>query len=105
MTRDAIGPGGTSRRAFLGLGALGALAAASGCSGSGSGSAPAARAASSAPARDGRSPRTRCPAIRAGRSASLGAANAIMGYTGAASVLTGQSFPLFVSTTVSGASG
>ena len=32
----------------------------------------------------------------------LGAANAIMGYAGAASVLTGQSFPLFVSTTASG---
>ena len=32
----------------------------------------------------------------------LGAANAIMGYTGAASVLTGQSFPLFVSTTARG---
>jgi hypothetical protein len=32
----------------------------------------------------------------------LGAANAIMGYAGAASVLTGQSFPLFVSTTARG---
>ena len=32
----------------------------------------------------------------------LGAANAIMGYAGAASVLTGQPFPLFVSTTSSG---
>jgi hypothetical protein len=32
----------------------------------------------------------------------LGAANAITGYAGAASVLTGQSFPLFVSTTSSG---
>ena len=32
----------------------------------------------------------------------LGAANAIMGYAGAASVLTGQSFPLFVSTTSAG---
>jgi hypothetical protein len=32
----------------------------------------------------------------------LGAADAIAGYTGAASVLTGESFPLFVSTTSSG---
>ena len=32
----------------------------------------------------------------------LGAANAIMGYAGAASVLTGESFPLFVSTTSPG---
>jgi hypothetical protein len=32
----------------------------------------------------------------------LGAADAIMGYAGTASVLTGQSFPLFVSTTSSG---
>ena len=35
----------------------------------------------------------------------LGAANAIMGYAGAASVLTGQSFPLFVSTTSLGLPG
>ncbi len=101
MTGDAIGPAETSRRAFLGLGAFGALAAAASCSASGSGSAPAARAASSAPRRRAVAENS-LPGDPRWEIRHLGPADAIMGYTGAASVLTGQSFPLFVSTTSSG---
>ena len=97
MTRDGSGPGGTSRRAILGLGAVGALAAASGCSAS-SGS-PAASRGTTAPA--GARSRAVAENSRPGDPhwaiRHLGAADAIMGYAGAASVLTGQSFPLFVS--------
>jgi hypothetical protein len=102
MTRDGSSPqGGTSRRAFLGLGAAGALAAASGCSTNNS----VPPAASATPrASTGRrlvSENSR-PGDPHWEIRHLGAANAIMGYAGAASVLTGQSFPLFVSTSSSG---
>ena len=100
MTRDGSGPGGTSRRAFLGLGALGLAAAASGCS-----SELRARRRRRDPASRSRPPavsENSLPGDPHWEIRHLGAANAIMGYTGAASVLTGQSFPLFVSTTSSG---
>jgi hypothetical protein len=104
MTRDGSDPGGTSRRAFLGLGALGAVAAVSGCAGDSE--PPAARATSRttvrAPARRRAVAENSLPGDPHWEIRQLGAWNAIMGYAGAASVLTGQSFPLFVSTTSSG---
>jgi len=105
MTRDGSGPGETSRRAFLGLGALGAVAAAAGCSSAYSradSQPPAARATVRAPARRRAVAENSLPGDPHWEIRHLGAANAIMGYAGAASVLTGQSFPLFVSTTSSG---
>ena len=101
MTRDGSGPGGTSRRAFLGLGAAGALAVASGCSSGGSGSAAGGATPRASTGRRVVSENS-LPGDRHWGIRHLGAANAIMGYAGAASVLTGQSFPLFVSTTSSG---
>jgi len=101
MTRDGSSPsGGTSRRAFLGFGALGAVAAASGCAGNSA--PPAARATARAPARRRAVAENSLPGDPHWEIRHLGAANAIMGYAGAASVLTGESFPLFVSTTSSG---
>ena len=101
MTRDGSGPGGTSRRAFLGLGAAGALAVASGCSSGGSGSAASGGTPRASTGRRVVSENSR-PGDPHWEIRHLGAANAIVGYAGAASVLTGQSFPLFVSTTSSG---
>ena len=103
MTRDGSSPAdGASRRAFLGLGAFGIAAAAAGCSSSGDSGSAANRATPRAST--GR--RVVSENSRAGdphwEIRHLGAANAIMGYAGAASVLTGHSFPLFVSTTSSG---
>jgi hypothetical protein len=94
----------TSRRAFLGLGALGVAGAAAACGG------PATQADSPAGSA-GASRRTAgCrkvaensrPGARHWEIRHLGPADAIAGYAGAASVLTGESFPLFVSTTSSG---
>ena len=102
MTRDISPQGGASRRAFLGLGAFGIAAAAAGCT-TGGDSTPAA---SGATPRASSRPRLLSENSRPGdphwEIRHLGAANAIMGYAGAASVVTGQSFPLFVSTTASG---
>jgi hypothetical protein len=100
MTRDGSGPGGTSRRAFLGLGALGAAAAASGCAGNSQ--PPAIHPTVRAPARRRAVAENSLPGDPHWEIRHLGAADAIVGYAGAASVLTGQSFPLFVSTTSSG---
>jgi hypothetical protein len=102
MTRDGGGPAGeTSRRAFLGLGAFGIAAAAAGCT-----SAESTSAAVSATPRASKGRHVVSENSRPGdphwQIRHLGAANAIMGYAGAASVLTGQSFPLFVSTTSPG---
>jgi hypothetical protein len=103
MTRDGSSPqGGASRRAFLGLGAFGAVAAAAaGCS-----SADAGPAATSATPRVSTGRRlvaeNSLPGDPHWEIRHLGASDAIMGYAGQASVLTGQSFPLFVSTTSSG---
>ena len=102
MTRDGSSPqGGASRRAFLGLGAIGAVAAASGCS-TASSAPPAAGAAPRASTGRRKVAENSLPGDRHWEIRHLGAADAIMGYAGAASVLTGQSFPLFVSTTSSG---
>ena len=102
MTRDISPQGGASRRAFLGLGALGIAAAAAGCTTGGDSTS----AASGATPRASSRPRLLSENSRPGdphwEIRHLGAANAIMGYAGAASVVTGQSFPLFVSTTASG---
>ena len=100
MTRDGSDPGGTSRRAFLGLGALGAVAAVSGCAGHAG--PPAAHTTARAPARRRAVAENSLPGDPHWEIRHLGAANAIMGYAGAASVLTGQSFPLFVSAISSG---
>jgi hypothetical protein len=102
MTRDGSGPAGkTTRRAFLGLGAVGIAAAAAGCT-----SAESTSAAIGATPRASTGHRVVSENSRPGdphwQIRHLGAANAIMGYAGAASVLTGQSFPLFVSTTAAG---
>jgi len=102
MTRDTGPQGGASRRAFLGLGAFGIAATAAGCTTGGdstsavSGATPRASSRSRLVSENSR-PGDPHWAIR-----HLGAANAIMGYAGAASVVTGQSFPLFVSTTAPG---
>jgi hypothetical protein len=101
MTRDASGPRGTSRRAFLGLGAAGALAAASGCSIS-SGPAATVSATPRASAVRRAVAENSLPGDPRWEIRHLGAADAIMGYAGAASVLTGQPFRLFVSTTSPG---
>ena len=101
MTRDGSGPGGTSRRAFLGLGAAGALAVASGCSSGGSGSAAGGATPRASTGRRVVSENS-LPGDRHWEIRHLGAADAIMGYAGAAGVLPGQTFPLFVTTTSSG---
>jgi len=102
MTRDGSSPaGGASRRAFLGLGAFGIAAAAAGCSGSGSESAASGPTPRASAGRRVVSENS-LPGDRHWEIRHLGAADAIMGYAGAASVLTGQPFPLFVSTTSSG---
>jgi hypothetical protein len=109
MTRDGGAPqgsppdGGTSRRAFLGLGALGVTGAAlAGCSTSSG--PPAGGATSAARASTGRRavPENSLPGDPHWEIRHLGPARAIEGYTGAASVLTGEPFQLFVSTTSSG---
>src|SRR6202167_752804 len=102
MTRDDSGPAGEiSRRAVLGLGASGIAAAAAVCA-----SAESTSAAVGATPRPSKGRRLVSENSRPGdphwQIRHLGAANAIMGYAGAASVLTGQSFPLFVSTTSPG---
>jgi hypothetical protein len=90
----------TSRRAFLGLGALGAAGAVASCGEPATQNHPPAAPRRSAGRRkvaENSLPGDRHWAIR-----HLGSADAITGYAGAASVLTGESFPLFVSTTSSG---
>ena len=102
MTRDISPQGGASRRAFLGLGAFGIAATAAGCTTGGDSTS----AASGASPRASSRPRLLSENSRPGdphwEIRHLGAANAIMGYAGTASVVTGQPFPLFVSTTASG---
>jgi hypothetical protein len=102
MTRDSSPQGGASRRVFLGLGAFGIAGAAAGCTSSGdSGSAAIGAAPRASTIRRVVSENSR-PGDPRWEIRHLGAANAIMGYAGAASVVTGQPFPLFVSTTASG---
>jgi hypothetical protein len=111
MTRDGSGPrgfapkdgapqsGGTSRRAFLGLAGT-ALAGASACSSDVS--QPAVRTTAKSSAHRRVVAENSLPGDPNWEIRHLGASDAIMGYTGKASVLTGESFPLFVSTTSSG---
>ena len=105
MTQDAR----ASRRAFLGLGALGIT----GILGSAAVAARLWRSAGPAGHASDPSTTTRVTRRRAVSENSLvgdpdweirhlGSPHAIEGYAGAASVLTGESFPLFVSTTSSG---
>ena len=112
MTRDGgeargLAPDrGTSRRAFLGLGALGvagaAVGAAAGCS-SNSGPPAAGATPSSRTAAGRRSvPENSLPGDKHWEIRHLGSARAIEGYASAASVLAGEPFQLFVSTTSSG---
>src|SRR5260370_23677670 len=93
MTRDISPQGGASRRAFLGLGAFGIAAAAAGCTASGD----SPSAASGATPRASSRPRLLSENSRPGdprwEIRHLGAANAIIGDTGAATGLTVQSFP------------
>jgi hypothetical protein len=93
--------GQTSRRAFLGLAAAGAAGAVSACSGVAgmAGARPSASAARTwrDPVPENSLPGTRDWVIR-----HLGADHEIEGYAGQASVLPGESLPLFVSTTARG---
>src|SRR5258708_4385349 len=95
--------GKTSRRAFLGLAAAGVAGAAAGCSkifGPTAAAHPAAVTASRPWRRA--VPENSLPGDRHWAIRHLGSAHAIEGYAGKASVLTGESFPLFVSTESSG---
>ncbi len=97
----------TSRRAFLGLGALGVVGAAAAVvlrqNGDGPGTPPARAAVTSRTTAHRRAvPENSLPGDPNWEIGNQGPADAIMGYAGAASVLTGESFPLFVSTTSSG---
>ena len=99
----ARGPAGASRRAFLGLGVAGVAGAAAGLAGC---SPHPATARSASPART--APRRRVvpensrPGDPHWEIRHLGAPHAIEGYAGASSVLTGESFPLFVSSEAGG---
>jgi N,N-dimethylformamidase beta subunit-like, C-terminal len=109
MTGDGGAPQGsprhdmTSRRAFLGLGALGVTGAVVACN-SNSGGSPAASATTSPRTSAGRRvvPENSLAGDPHWEIRHLGSAHAIEGYTDAASVRTGQPFRLFVSTTSSG---
>jgi hypothetical protein len=96
----------TSRRAFLGLGALGVVGAAAAfiLRRNDDPAKPAADppAAARTTARRRVVPENSLPGDPNWEIRHEGSADAIMGYAGAASVLTGESFPLFVSTTSSG---
>jgi hypothetical protein len=96
-------PAGASRRAFLALGAAGVAGAAAGLAGC---SPHPATAGPASPART--APRRRVvpensrPGDPHWEIRHLGAPHAIEGYAGASSVLTGESFPLFVSSEAGG---
>ena len=105
---DGAGHAGrASRRAFLGLGAAAVAAgisAAAAVAGGDHAARPAARPAQGRPRGGAR--RALAENSRPGdphwEIRHLGAPDAIEGYAGASSVLTGESFPLFVSTTAAG---
>ncbi len=109
--RTAAGTAGrqrVTRRAFLGLGAAAVAgtdvaAGLAGCSPPPAGAPRAAPAPARATPRRARPvPENSRPGDRNWEIRQLGAADAITGYAGTASVLPGQSFPLFVSSTSSG---
>ena len=97
--------GKTSRRAFLGLAAAGVAGAVSACSKVlGSSGAGAPRPVSATASRPWRRPvpENSLPGDRHWAIRQLGGEHEIEGYAGNASVLAGESFPLFVSTTARG---
>ena len=91
----------TSRRAFLGLAAAGAAGAVSACS---SVAGPAVGRPTAATARPWRNPvpENALPGTSEWVIRHLGAEHEIEGYAGRASILAGESLPLFVSTTARG---
>jgi hypothetical protein len=91
----------TSRRAFLGLAAAGVAGAVSACSNA---AGPAGRGPAAATARAWRNPvpENKLPGTSDWVIRHLGGEHEIEGYAGKASVLTGESVPLFVSTTARG---
>jgi hypothetical protein len=93
--------GQTSRRAFLGLAAAGVAGAAAGCTSDLGASGQPHAVAAKQPRRPS-VPENSLPGDPHWELRNLGAEHDIEGYTGRASVLTGESFPLFVSTTSSG---
>jgi hypothetical protein len=109
MTRPS-GDGRASRRAFLGLGAAAlttGVAVAAVAAGGGDGparppAAPPGTARRGGPRRDRVLAENARPGDPHWEIRYLGAPDAIEGYAGASSVLTGESFPLFVSTSAAG---
>ena len=105
---DGAGSGGpASRRAFLGLGAAAVAAGISATVAACSGDHPAPSAAAASAGRPRGAPRRALaensrPGDPNWEIRHLGAPDAIEGYAGASSVLTGEPFPLFVSTTAAG---
>jgi hypothetical protein len=93
--------GQTSRRAFLGLAAAGTAGAVSACSGLVRPSAGRTVAATARPWRM-KTPENSLPGTSDWVIRHLGAEHEIEGYAGKASVLAGESVPLFVSTTTRG---
>ena len=91
----------TSRRAFLGLAAAGVAGAVSACSNIARSAAGRPAAATARPWRNP-VPENALPGTSEWVIHHLGADHEIEGYAGKASVLTGESFPLFVSTTARG---
>jgi hypothetical protein len=91
----------TSRRAFLGLAAAGVAGAVSACSNVARSAAGAPAAVTARPWRNP-VPENALPGTSEWVIHHLGAEHEIEGYAGKASVLTGESFPLFVSTTARG---
>ena len=92
----------TSRRAFLGLAAAGVAGTVSACSNVVRAAAPRRPAAATARAWRNPVPENSLPGTSDWVIRNLGAEHEIEGYAGKASVLAGESFPLFVSTTSSG---
>jgi hypothetical protein len=93
--------GPTSRRTFLGLAAAGVAGAVSACSNIAGSAAARPSAATARPWRNP-VPENALPGTSEWVIHHLGADHEIEGYAGKASVLTGESFPLFVSTTARG---
>jgi hypothetical protein len=95
--------GKTSRRAFLGLAAASAAGAAvTACTNSGGAGSAQRQAAVAAPKPRRTGPENPLPEDPDWEIRNLGGEHEIEGYAGKASVLTGESFPLFVSTESSG---
>ena len=92
----------TSRRAFLGLAAAGVARTVSACSNVVRSAAAARPAAATARPWRNPVPENALPGTSDWVIRHLGAEHEIEGYAGKASVLTGESFPLFVSTTARG---